>query len=101
MTLSSSTANSYICYSLSATPLVVLPYPDNFGGCQNGTLYTGPVAVSSNQTLYATAGVALVAGSWTTGAPSTPTAGAYTISPNPPGQTPGVPANVQGSVVPQ
>jgi hypothetical protein len=69
VTISSTTSNSYICYTLSATPPAILPQPDNGraedppngstvipGACNAGTYYAGPVTVSSSQTLYAIAG---------------------------------------------
>ena len=79
VTLSSTTANSYICYILSSTPLTVMPYADSLGGCATGTLYSGPVSVSSSQTLYAVAGVPQTAYTYGGSAPSSPVAGTYTI----------------------
>jgi Chitobiase/beta-hexosaminidase C-terminal domain len=75
VTISSSTSEANICYTL-ATPssTLVLPWPDSRGGCQQGTAYTGPVSVSSSQTLYAVAGTAF------TGLPSAQTSAAYTIN---------------------
>jgi hypothetical protein len=80
VTISSATGGSYICYRLAApSQTLVLPWPDNggsgTGACFAGaTLYTGPVAVSSSQTLYA------VAATTFTGLPSAQAAAAYTIN---------------------
>jgi hypothetical protein len=69
VTISSTTPDSYICYTLSSTPPMILPQPDNGraalppngstvipGACNAGTYYTGPVSLSSSQTLYAITG---------------------------------------------
>jgi hypothetical protein len=74
VTMSSTTPDSYVCYTLSSTPPTILPQPDNGragvpsaaapsngstvipGACNAGTYYTGPITVSSSQTLYATTG---------------------------------------------
>jgi hypothetical protein len=100
VTLLTTTANSYICYMLSSTPLTILPYADSMGGCTQGTLYTGPIAVSSSQTLYAVAGVPQTFTVYGGGPVSSPVAGAYTISGS---GTLGVPTNAQGTptAVPQ
>jgi hypothetical protein len=74
VTISSSTSGANICYTLGSPGLVVMPYPNNLGGCNVGTLYTGPVTVSSNQTLYASAGTKAV------GLPSGIVQGAYTVT---------------------
>lgn len=87
VTLSSTTSGSYICYTLAASPPAILPQTNNMGGCQSGTLYSGPISVSSSQTLYAIAGTtftsnpsSLVAGTYTIGlAPGTPTNFRYTL----------------------
>ena len=105
--LSSTTSGANICYSLSSTPLTVLPYPDSMGGCAVGTPYSGPISVSSSQFLYAIAGTNVTtysycgSGGFTcsgSSTPSTVTSGLYTIGA--PGQKPGMPMNVQGSAVP-
>jgi hypothetical protein len=110
VTLASTTSGAYICYSVSSTPLTVPPYPDSMGGCAVGTLYSGPISVSSSQILYAIAGTTLTTYSYCgsessgctgTSAPSTLTAGSYTIGVQGSGQTPGAPTNVKGSAVPQ
>jgi hypothetical protein len=83
----STTPNSYICYALSASPPALYPWPDQAGGCVNGTLYTGPVSIASSTTLYAVAGSNIVAfgpaNTSPTGAGpmSTLVAGTYTITP--------------------
>jgi hypothetical protein len=84
VTLSSSTPGSYICYVLASSPPSLMPQPDNTGGtapgpgfgttgCNAGTRYTGPITVSSSQTLYAMAGTPYLS------SPSALTAGIYTI----------------------
>lgn len=70
----SSTSGGNICYSLGAAGATVMPMPNNLGGCGVGTLYSGPVTISSSQTLYATAGTNGV------NLPSQIVSGAYTIS---------------------
>ena len=81
----STTPNNYICYVLSATTPTLYPQPNNNGGCVTGTLYTGPVSISSTATLYAMAGSNVSAfsdGSQNPtglGPPSTLVAGTYTI----------------------
>jgi hypothetical protein len=94
VTLASTTPGSYICYTLAASPPSILPQPNNMGGCQSGTLYSGPVSVSSSQTLYAIAGTTFMSN------PSSLVQGAYTIGTSTGGQTPAPPTNVQGSAVP-
>jgi Chitobiase/beta-hexosaminidase C-terminal domain/Legume lectin domain len=74
VTISCSTPNSNICYSLGASGLVMTPIPNNIGGCGVGTAYSSPVTISSSQTLYASCGTTY------TGLPSGVTQGAYTIS---------------------
>lgn len=110
VTLTSTTPGANICYTLSPTPLAVAPYPDSMGGCTVGTLYSGPVSVSSSQILYAIAGTNITTYSYCgsggymcsgTSAPSTLTAGTYTIGAVGSGKTPSAPTNVQGSAVPQ
>jgi Chitobiase/beta-hexosaminidase C-terminal domain len=74
-----SAGSSSICYSLisSLTSTTLLPQPDSFGGCTEGTLYTAPVSVSSSTTLYAmaTTGTNTAAA----GMPSALATAAYTI----------------------
>jgi hypothetical protein len=67
-----------ICYTLSASPPALTPEVGTESGtCAQGTLYTGPISVSSTQTLYAMAGTMLDS------LPSSLVKGTYTI--NPPG----------------
>lgn len=82
VTISSSTSGSYICYTLLATTPSVFPQTNNFGGCNQGTLYTGPLTVPSTQTLYAMAGVGTISTQGTT-LPSNLAVGAYTIGGTP------------------
>jgi hypothetical protein len=49
--LSSESSGTAICYNTTGSPA-----PNGSNGCASGTLYTGPVSVSSNETLYAVAG---------------------------------------------
>jgi len=84
----SSSANSVICYAVGAgsTLPAILPQPNNVGGCNSGTLYTGPVSVASTSTIYASAGptaAALVYPSTTIGIPSTVVAATYTFGAGP------------------
>jgi hypothetical protein len=82
----SGSPNNYICYTLAATTPTLFPTVDNNGGCSAGTLYTGPVSISSTATLYAMAGSKISAFSNADsfpaglGPPSTLVAGTYTIS---------------------
>jgi hypothetical protein len=78
----SSSGSSNICYALGSSGLVLTPIADQNGGCGVGTLYTGPVSVSSSQTLYATAGLN------NTGTSSGVVQGAYTITGGGPASTP-------------
>ena len=82
VTISSSSSN-YICYEVvsSGTP-TYYPQPTNNNtstnsnvACAEGTLYSGPVTISSTSTLYAAAGFNLGGGP-----PSPLTAATYTIS---------------------
>ena len=81
----STSPHNYICYVLSATTPALYPHPDSKGGCSAGTLYTGPVSISSTSTLYAMAGSnnpafgTAVAEPTGLGPPSTLVAGTYTI----------------------
>ncbi len=83
VTLSTTTPGAKICYILSAIPPVIMPATNNLGqdgttfGCSVGTLYSGPITVTSSQTIYAVAGT--VAGAAGSGPPSSLTAGAYVI----------------------
>ena len=59
---------------------MITPTPNNLGACAVGTLYTGPIAVSSSQTLYAIAGTDAVGlpsgvaqGDYVIGTPTIPT----------------------------
>ena len=51
VTLSTASSGAVICYNTTGSPAT-----NGSGGCANGKLYTGPVTVSSNETLYAVAG---------------------------------------------
>jgi hypothetical protein len=82
VTLTSSTANSYICYVLAATPPALTPQTKNDGTCAQGTLYTGPITISSSQTLYSMASTPFLS------PPSALTIGAYTIGGAPAASTP-------------
>jgi MYXO-CTERM domain-containing protein len=79
VTLSTSTSGANICYVLSNTAPALFPEPNSRGGCSVGTLYSGPVTVSSSQTLYAAAGTTLGAFVEGSGPPSSVVAGAYVI----------------------
>lgn len=80
VTISSSATGSttpYICYVLASSPPTLTPQTDNqTGACAAGTLYTGPISVSSTQTLYAMAGTNYAS------LPSSLVKGTYTISPS-------------------
>lgn len=52
-----SAGSSNICYALGAPGLTITPIANQLGGCAVGALYSSPVAISSSQTLYATAGL--------------------------------------------
>ena len=51
VTVSSTTSGAVICYNTTGSPAT-----NSSTGCATGTQYTGPVAVSSSETLYAVAG---------------------------------------------
>ena len=51
VTLSSASSGAVICYNTTGSPAT-----NGSTGCATGTLYTGPVTVSSSETLYAVAG---------------------------------------------
>ena len=81
----SSTPHNYICYTLSSTVPTLFPAVDNNGGCSAGTLYTGPISISSTATLYAMAGsnnsaFGTAVNPTGLGPPSTLVAGTYSIS---------------------
>jgi Chitobiase/beta-hexosaminidase C-terminal domain len=80
VTLSTTTAGANICYVLSSTTPTLLPEPNSEGGCSVGTLYSGPVTVSSSQTIYAAAGTTVGAFIEGSGPPSSVVEGTYTIS---------------------
>jgi hypothetical protein len=82
VTLTSSTANSYICYVLAASPPALMPQTNNDGTCAQGTIYTGPITISSSQTLYS------MASTHSLSPPSALTIGAYTIGGLPAASTP-------------
>jgi hypothetical protein len=79
VTLSTSTSDAYICYALASSYPALTPQPNNNGGCTAGTLYTGPISISSTATLYAMAGTSNAGQRSTLGPPSSLTAAAYTI----------------------
>jgi hypothetical protein len=82
VTISDSTSSSYICYTTSSSYPTLTPQPDNKGGCNAGTLYTGAVSIPSTTTLYAMGGIAVNASQSAGGnPPSTLVAGTYTINP--------------------
>ncbi len=86
VSLSTSTSHGYICYLLATSMPALTPQPDNKGGCVVGTRYSGPVKVSSSQTLYSMAGTPYL------GPPSSLAAAAYTMggasSASPPASAP-------------
>jgi hypothetical protein len=92
VTISDSTASSYICYTLSSSYPTLTPQPDSNGACAAGTLYTGPVSIPSTTTLYAMAGIPYTAFTYPTptgvGLPSTLVAGTYTIGGSSPASQP-------------
>jgi hypothetical protein len=88
ISLSTSTSGAYICYAVSSSYPAPTPQPNNNGGCSAGTLYTGPISISSSTTLYAMAGTSNAAGPSTLGPPSSLVAGTYTIGGTPTASTP-------------
>jgi Chitobiase/beta-hexosaminidase C-terminal domain len=74
VTLSTTTSGGYICYVLASSPPTFPPQTNNQGDCITGTLYSGPVSISSTQTLYAMAGNANKSN------PSSLVQGTYTIT---------------------
>jgi hypothetical protein len=86
VTLSSGSSGAVICYSTTGSPAT-----NGSTSCATGTLYTGPVTVSSSETLYAVAGGTgyndspVVSGSYviqtSVGTPTfSPPAGTYTLA---------------------
>jgi Chitobiase/beta-hexosaminidase C-terminal domain len=51
VTLTSASSGAVICYNTTGSPAT-----NGATGCSVGTVYTGPIAVSANETLYAVAG---------------------------------------------
>jgi hypothetical protein len=96
VTLTSTTAGANICYDVSSSPIIVGAYPNSAGGCQSGTLYSGPVAVSSSQIIQATAGTNITTYNYCGGStgclgsstPSTATVGKFTINTSSPATAP-------------
>jgi hypothetical protein len=91
-TVATGPTTPYICYTVASSPPTLTPQTDNLGGCVQGTLYTGPVTVSSTQTIYA------MAGTVTASLPSTLVHGLYTIGTST--QAPGTPTNLKANAVP-
>jgi hypothetical protein len=54
VTISTTSPGAIICWNTSGA--LVAPQTNGSTGCATGTLYTGPVSVSSSKTLYAVAG---------------------------------------------
>jgi hypothetical protein len=71
VTISTSSSGAVICYNTTGSP-----HTNGSTGCSAGTLYSGPVAVSSSETLYAVAG-------GTSYTDSSAGSAAYTISGSP------------------
>jgi len=92
VTISTTTSGGYICYTLASSPPTLPPQANNEGGCITGTLYSGPVSVSSSQTLYAMTGTANARN------PSSLVQGSYTIGTSTP--VPGTPTSPKANVVP-
>jgi len=90
VTLSSATSGSNICYIVSSATPMLMPQPNNQGGCIVGTLYSGPITVSSSETIYAMAGTTYKE------LPSALTKATYTF-----GDGPAAPTNCSGVVVPR
>jgi RHS repeat-associated protein len=51
VTISTTSSGAVICWTTTGTPAT-----NGVSGCTNGTLYSGPVTVNTNETLYAVAG---------------------------------------------
>jgi hypothetical protein len=95
-TIATGAKTPYICYTLDASPPKNLtPQTANNveGTCAQGTLYTGPITVSSTQTIYAMAGTA------TGSLPSSLAQGTYTINTSTSGP-PNAPINPQAVAEP-
>jgi hypothetical protein len=92
VTISTTTSGGYICYTLASSPPTLPPQTNNLGGCITGTLYSGPVSVSSSQTLYAMTGHSNASN------PSSLVQGSYTIGTSTP--APGTPTNPKATAVP-
>jgi hypothetical protein len=88
ISLTTSTPGAYICYALSSSYPALTPQPNNNGGCNAGTLYPGPISISSSTTLYAMAGTSNAANPSALGPPSLLVAGTYTIGGTPTASTP-------------
>lgn len=81
----STTSGTVICYNTTGAPAT-----NGTAGCTTGTLYSGPVTVSSTQTLYAVAGgtgfldssVGSASYTITTSTPSAPAPAIFALSPN-------------------
>ena len=93
VTISTTTSGGYICYALATSSPSLPPQTNNEGGCITGTLYSGPVTISSSETLYA------IAGNANKSNPSSLVQGAYTIGTSTGGPSPAPPTDVQGSAV--
>lgn len=104
VTLSTTTPGAVICYEVASSPPQFLPQPNNGTAqlppngsdtnpatCNVGTAYTGPITVSSSETIYADTGTTFAT------PPSSVAEASYTIN----GPAPGAPTNVQAAVVPQ
>jgi Chitobiase/beta-hexosaminidase C-terminal domain/Fn3 associated len=91
VTVSSTTIGAYYCYILSTTTPTLMPQTNQLGGCGVGTLYTGPISISSSQTLYVMGGLNYTTCSPNPGCgalPSNLVTGTYTIGSFPQAATP-------------
>jgi hypothetical protein len=91
-TVATGPSKPYICYTVASAPPTLAPQTDNLGGCVQGTLYTGPITVSSTETIYA------MAGTVTASLPSTLVQGLYTIGTSST-LAPGAPTNPKATAV--